>query len=124
MTPHAMQMTAALAVVILATGSPVLAALQPSADLRPEVASVSMPLPTGDQLSATHAKPVKSMLQQAGSRGAEDMIEAERRNLLLAPPADEALHLYVAGAVGFILIALFMVAMLSRKPGQGPSAEA
>ncbi len=124
MTPHAMQMTAALAVAILATGSPVSAALQPSADLRPEVASVAMPLPAGDRLSATHAKPATPLLQQTGSRGAEDMIDAERRNLLLAPPADEALHLYVAGAVGFILIALFMVAMLSRKPGQGPSAEA
>lgn len=124
MTPHAMQMTAALAVVILATGSPVLAALQPSVDLRPEMASVSMPLPAGDRISATHAKPVKSMLQQAGARGTEDMIEAERRNLLLAPPADEALHLYVAGAVGFVLIALFMLAMLGRKPGQDPSAEA
>lgn len=124
MTPFTRQMTVAMAVAMLAAESPAYAALQPSSDVRLELASVPMPLPTGEQFSATHTKPVKSMLQPAGARSSEDMLEAERRNLLLAPPADEALHLYVAGAVGFVLIALFMLAMLSRKPGRGPSAEA
>lgn len=122
MTPFTRQMTAAATVAILATGSPVLAALQPSADLRPEM--VSVPMPIGEKFSATGDRPIRPSLRQAEPRGAEDAIEAERRNFLLAPPADETLHLYVAGAVGFVLAALFMLAMLSRKPGRDPSAEA
>lgn len=124
MTPFTRQMTATLAVAMLATESPAFAALQPSANLRLEAASVPMPLPIGEQLSTARDKPIIPMLRQAGPRGAQDGIEAERRNLLLAPPADETLHLYVAAAVGFVLLALLMLAMLSRKPGQGPSAEA
>ena len=121
MTPFTRQMTAAMAVAMLAAESPAYAALQPSSDVRLEMASV--PMPPAEQLSTT-GKPVKALLRQAETRSAQDAIEAERRNLLLAPPADETLHLYVAAAVGFVLLALLMLAMLSRKSGQGPSAEA
>ena len=121
MTPFTMQMTAAMAVAMLAAESPAYAALQPSSDVRLEMASV--PMPPAEQFSTT-GKSVNALFRQAAPRSAQDAVEAERRNLLLAPPADEALHLYVASAIGFIVIALLMLAMLSRKPRQGPSAGA
>lgn len=121
MTPFTRQMTAVLAVAMLMTASPALAALQPSMDIGAGVAPVPMPIPIGEQLFAAHRHPPAPALRQVS---AYDSVEIERRNLLLAPPGDETLRLWLAGATGFVVVALLLLAMLGRKPGEERSAGA
>jgi hypothetical protein len=117
-------MTVALAVSMLALESPAFAALQPSTDLGLGVAPVLTPIPIGERLSTVRGGSSGSFVRHAKAPSAHDAIEAERQNALLAPPDDDTLHLYVAGVAGLVLITLFMLAMLSRKPGQDPSVKA
>jgi len=124
MTPLARDMMAALAIAMLASASPATAALPPAANAAADVAPGPTAFHIDEPLFASRGQPSAPALRVPRAYAVDDGIEIERKNLRLAPPGNETLRLFLAGATGGIVVALLFLAMLCRRPGEGPLAGA